>query len=222
MVHKKTLNRYQLSETYCRTWDGKFHNQKVLDAGAGERRAKAFFKNNSYTSQDFGQYTGQGWDAISNDIVSDICNIPVEGETYDLIICFEVLEHLPDPKKAIKELTRLLKPGGTLLLTIPNLCSAHQEPYFFYSGFSEQFFNDSIISYENNLRLEDLYIENDFTTAHINELKALIPSQNKFYIKILLFLLINIFRESLKLVKQLPNFSQPKSCSGFFVVYRKN
>jgi SAM-dependent methyltransferase len=222
MDYKKTLNRYQLSEIYCKKWDGKFHNQKVLDAGAGERRASAFFKNNSYTSQDFGQYTDESWDAISNDIISDICCIPVENDTYDLIICFEVLEHLPDPKKAIKELTRILKPGGALLLTVPNLCSAHQEPYFFHSGFSEQFFSDAIITCENNLSLEDLYIENDFTAAHTNELKTLISSQNKFYLKILLYLLINIFRESLKLLKQLPHFRQPKSCSGFFVVYRKN
>lgn len=49
--------------------------------------------------------------------------IPFPDNSFDTAICFEVLEHLFDPMSAIKEAFRLLKPGGHLIVTVPN--SAH-------------------------------------------------------------------------------------------------
>ena len=48
----------------------------------------------------------------------------------------EVLEHIPYPNETITELSRLLKPGGKLILTMPSNCLRHFDPYF-YSGFSD-------------------------------------------------------------------------------------
>lgn len=53
-------------------------------------------------------------------IVSDCDPIPLEDNTGDLVICTEVLEHVPDPKKFLSELIRVTKPGGMLLLTVPD------------------------------------------------------------------------------------------------------
>lgn len=50
---------------------------------------------------------------------TDITNIPHSGNTFDLIICNHVLEHIPDDAKAISEIYRVLKPGGQALLMIP-------------------------------------------------------------------------------------------------------
>lgn len=50
----------------------------------------------------------------------DIMNISFEDNYFDTVISCETIEHVPNPKKAIKELFRVLKPGGKLFLTCPN------------------------------------------------------------------------------------------------------
>lgn len=69
---------------------------------------------------------------------SDVTSIPFKDESFDLVICSEVLEHIPDNKSAISELMRVLKPGGDLVVSVPRffperICwalseSYHQEP----------------------------------------------------------------------------------------------
>lgn len=53
------------------------------------------------------------------DIKIDIRNIPFEDETYDLILCSHVLEHVDDDRKALREFLRILKKDGTALILIP-------------------------------------------------------------------------------------------------------
>lgn len=53
------------------------------------------------------------------DIKSDICNLPFKNNSYDLILCNHVLEHIPDHNKAISELYRILKKGGILIAQVP-------------------------------------------------------------------------------------------------------
>jgi ubiquinone/menaquinone biosynthesis C-methylase UbiE len=51
---------------------------------------------------------------------SDIYKLPFHDNYFDMIICSEILEHLPDDKKGLLEIKRVLKPGGALLVTVPN------------------------------------------------------------------------------------------------------
>lgn len=53
------------------------------------------------------------------DVKADICNLPFENDSYDIILCNHVLEHIPDDTKAMQELYRVLKPGGMGVLQIP-------------------------------------------------------------------------------------------------------
>lgn len=53
------------------------------------------------------------------DIKADICNLPFDDNTYDIIFCNHVLEHIPDDTKAMQELYRVLKPGGMGIFQIP-------------------------------------------------------------------------------------------------------
>jgi len=53
------------------------------------------------------------------DLKLDITHIEQNDEIYDLIICLHVLEHVPNDKKALSELCRVLKPGGFLVLQVP-------------------------------------------------------------------------------------------------------
>ena len=120
----------------------------ILDAGAGECQFKKFCSHLEYISQDFAQYHGEGevglqtgsWDNSKLDIVSDILSIPLPDHSMDVVMCTEVLEHIPDPAAAIKEFGRLVKPGGYLLITAPFASLTHFAPYHFASGLSRFFY----------------------------------------------------------------------------------
>ena len=124
-------------------------NSRLLDAGAGQQRYRQYCGHTVYVSQDFGAYDGAGdgtglqtgsWDTSANHIVSDITNIPEPKHSFDAIVCTEVLEHLDDPVAALREFRRLLKPGGTLIMTAPFASLTHFAPYHFYSGFNRYFY----------------------------------------------------------------------------------
>lgn len=52
----------------------------------------------------------------------DIQSLPFEEETYDFIFASHVLEHIPNDKKALKEIRRVLKPDGIAVLPVPVVC----------------------------------------------------------------------------------------------------
>jgi SAM-dependent methyltransferase len=51
---------------------------------------------------------------------------------FDTVLLLDVLEHVPDPAKVLSEIYRVLRPGGTLILSVPHLSRLHEEPYDFY------------------------------------------------------------------------------------------
>ena len=53
------------------------------------------------------------------DVKADICNLPFDDNSYDIILCNHVLEHIPDDTKAMQELYRVMKPGGYGIFQIP-------------------------------------------------------------------------------------------------------
>jgi len=150
---------------------------RILDAGAGEMPFKQYCKGQTYVSQDFGLYDGVGdktglqtgsWDQAGIDIVSDIAAIPVPDESFDVIICTEVLEHLPDPLLALKEFQRILAKGGILLMTAPFYSATHFAPYHFFSGFSRYFYREHL----NRLgfRILELRASGNFSEAVAQQL----------------------------------------------------
>ena len=52
-------------------------------------------------------------------VKADICDLPFADATFDWILCNHVLEHIPNDTQAMKELYRVLKPGGKALLQVP-------------------------------------------------------------------------------------------------------
>ena len=53
------------------------------------------------------------------DVKADICDLPFEDNSFDVIFCNHVLEHIPDDAKAMSELYRVMKPGGWGILQVP-------------------------------------------------------------------------------------------------------
>jgi len=122
---------------------------RILDAGAGECQFKRLCGHLTYVSQDFAQYDGRGdenglqmgkWDQEELDIVGDISAIPEPNDSFDAIMCIEVLEHLPEPLAALREFGRILKPEGFLIVTAPFCSLTHFSPFHFASGFNRYFY----------------------------------------------------------------------------------
>ena len=70
-------------------------------------------------------------------VIGDAQALGIGSATVDAILCTEVLEHLPEPQRAIDEMFRVLEPGGTLLLTTRFLFPIHDAPhdYFRYTKY---------------------------------------------------------------------------------------
>lgn len=105
--------------------------ESILDAGAGECQYKPYFKHAKYTAQDLG-IGDKTWDFSQIDIKSEIYDIPVANNSFDYILCLEVMEHLKYPHRAFKEFSRILKSGGKLFVVCPLTWSEHQIPYDYF------------------------------------------------------------------------------------------
>lgn len=125
----------------------------LLDAGAGEQKYKPYCAHLKYISQDFGKYIpnetnvglqSDSWNYDGLNLICDIIDIPLEDNLIDVILCTEVFEHLKNPLLALKEFSRLIKPGGLLILTAPFCCLTHMAPHFYYNGFSEYWYKEHL------------------------------------------------------------------------------
>jgi SAM-dependent methyltransferase len=102
----------------------KYLSGHVLNAGCGERDLTALFKANGAAAVDNCDRRSQ----IRGAILCDLIDVPVPSATYDAIVCNAVMEHVQFPDLVMKELRRLLKPGGHLILCIPFLQPYHPRP----------------------------------------------------------------------------------------------
>lgn len=105
--------------------------QKVLDAGAGEARFAVYFSRHFYLALD--ACVGNSlWDYSRIQVVGDLAALPLRDGAVDSVLNIQVLEHVKDPGMVIRELHRVLKPGGRLYLTAPQGWGEHQQPHDFY------------------------------------------------------------------------------------------
>lgn len=115
---------------------------RLLDAGAGLKPYASLFRHCHYESCDFPECDeffanlDDGTRAhltSRHNYVCSLDSIPVEDCSYDFVLCTQVLEHVPDPVGVLRELLRVLKPGATIYLSVPQGYGVHGEPFnFFY------------------------------------------------------------------------------------------
>ena len=131
----KLFSRYGLGSFIKKVVNNhaEFNNKEILVIGSGGSLAQFLTplgKNNNIISIDFDPDRHP-------DIVMDAQDMSFEIETFDLVLMFEVLEHIPNPFLAISEIHRVLKPGGHLYLSTPFILGIHDAPhdYFRYTRF---------------------------------------------------------------------------------------
>ena len=109
-----SLERHRLLWLYLKNETDFFTSQKkVLHIAPEQCFLKRFKKqkNLDYITADL-------YSPIA-DVKADICNLPFEDNSFDVVFCNHVLEHIADDKKAMSELYRVLKPGGLGIFQIP-------------------------------------------------------------------------------------------------------
>ena len=124
-------SRYRLRQFATRAAaQGTSKEFRVLDAGAGKAPFRKLFDHVTYETADFGQVTNKAYAPL--DYVCDLTEIPVADASYDLVLCTQVMEHVPDPLAVLRELNRVLKPGGQAWLSAPLFFAEHEKPYDFH------------------------------------------------------------------------------------------
>lgn len=100
----------------------------VLDVGCGQRPyERTFFAGAT-------KYVGTDYltDRSRPDVISSALNLPFADGSFDTVVSTEVLEHVPEPLRALHEMARMLKRGGMLVLSVPLYWPRHEVPYDFF------------------------------------------------------------------------------------------
>jgi len=109
-----SLERHRLLWLYLKDETNFFTaTLKVLHFAPEQAFYKKFkkLKNLEYTTTDLNSPLA--------DVKADICALPFKDDSFDVILCNHVLEHIPDDRKALSELYRILKPSGWGIFQIP-------------------------------------------------------------------------------------------------------
>ncbi len=109
-----SLERHRLLWLYLKNETDFFTSAKKVLHFAPEQ---AFYKR--FRQQKNLDYTTTDLFSPLADVKADICNLPFDDNSYDVILCNHVLEHIPDDTQAMRELYRVLKPGGMGIFQIP-------------------------------------------------------------------------------------------------------
>jgi SAM-dependent methyltransferase len=105
----------------------------LLDVGCGEMPFRALLPSGvTYTGIDVPAAESFGMGRNFDIVYFDGKTIPFANASFDSVLCTEVLEHAEDPARLIAEMLRVLRPGGTLLATVPFSARVHHAPHDFH------------------------------------------------------------------------------------------
>jgi len=117
--------------------------------------------------------------------LSDVEKLPFNNNEFDIILCIGVLEYLKTDDKAIAEISRVLKPGGRLFVSLPNIISIKNflDPYYFFSRGSKFIFRKifRIKSIKKtNIELKDIALNSEFINRRffLRQLNPILTKNN--------------------------------------------
>lgn len=99
----------------------------LLDVGCGTKPYRALFTVDEYIGLDIASEASRVRGIA--DYFYDGNLFPFPDETFDSILCNQVLEHVFNPDRFLAEINRVMKPGAKMLLTVPFVWDEHEQPY---------------------------------------------------------------------------------------------
>ena len=102
----------------------------VVDAGAGDAPYAELFSHCRYVTVDWDRSVHAG--AAESDVLASLDSLPFEADAFDGALCTQVLPNVAEPLVVLRELCRVLKPGGVLWLTTSFVWHVHEEPHDYY------------------------------------------------------------------------------------------
>lgn len=113
---------------------------RFLDVGCGMKPYETLFTDfaTAYIGIDHPVTQKGSYGSLTRaDIFSDSSRFPLDDSSFDTVVCTQVLEHVSDPFNKISEIARVLKPGGTVVISVPCAWPLHEVPhdYFRYTEF---------------------------------------------------------------------------------------
>ncbi|MFC1701021.1 methyltransferase domain-containing protein [Patescibacteria group bacterium] len=181
----------------------------VINLGSGVRRVR-----DDVINIDFYPFS-------SVDILADICHLPFKDNSVDAVVNEFVLEHVKNPQIVIKEIYRVLKPGGLIYISVPFLISFHSSPDDYY-----RWTKNGFLELMKNFKKEKFGIRSGPTSSLIsviNEWLAVVFSFNskKLYQAWLMVLMIITcpFKIFDYVICKLPNAED--AALGFYFIGRK-
>jgi len=123
-------------------------NLRILDAGSGKAILAKLMKEKKYKKIDCLDIYKHFKDNDFNFILADLNKVlPIKDNTYDVITCSEVIEHIENPRHLFREFNRILKKGGILIISTPNILHITSRIRFLLTGkfwgFSEKDYKKS-------------------------------------------------------------------------------
>jgi SAM-dependent methyltransferase len=104
---------------------------RVVDLGAGDAPYRELFGHVSYVTVDWGHSPHEDADAV--DVVASLdTRLPFDDGAFDAAMLTQVLEHVPAPEIVVSEAHRVIRAGGSLLVTVPFVWEEHERPFDFY------------------------------------------------------------------------------------------
>jgi len=105
----------------------------LVDVGCGQQPYQSLLPSARRIGIDLPGYSGG--DPAEQPIVQaygDAATVPLRDAVASAVVAIQVLEHVPDPRRILKELYRILAPGGRVIVTAPQSFPMHGVPYDFY------------------------------------------------------------------------------------------
>ena len=117
------------SEAVAGRWIRDRARGRVLDVGCASRWIERWLAPGcSYVGLDY-PATGRDLYKARPELFADASELPLQDATFDTVVLLEVLEHLRRPCEALREAARVVRPGGTVLLSMPFLYPVHDAPH---------------------------------------------------------------------------------------------
>ena len=98
---------------------------RMLEIGAGRESYKKYFPRLEVLSTDIRPYPGI-------DETADVTCLKYADNTFDYVLCINVLEHIGEPEKAVGEIHRVLKPRGKAFIAVPFMFPIHDPPHDYW------------------------------------------------------------------------------------------